>query len=248
VKPVTAYEVTYKKKVYTLSADKRTRLRDLYSDAWNDALSGYPNVIRTKNPALSSDLDIAVLTAVLKKANPALKAKRIKEDKESDRKYAAQVKKDEADRKATLAALIVKFPLPDGLALSDLTRPFAKDSLSYDDHRELAVRESCDTGYGGGDFTVYYTAQFGWCVPTLRIRGAGQTGYKPRSYGVALKGGSLVRLGRGPHILAEISVYLKKSNIKKLAPILEVIRTGAVAANETRDRISTRMANRRRFY
>lgn len=97
-----------------------------------------------------------------------------------------------------------------------------------------------------GQFELWFTQRFGWCMPTLDISGARRGQDTRRSYGVKLEGDikdSVVTMGSGPHILATVVVYVRESRKDALQPFLERRTAGLAVAGEIRDRISTRRAN-----
>jgi hypothetical protein len=73
-----------------------------------------------------------------------------------------------------------------------------------------------------------------WVIVTLPIDNRG------RSYVVQCETGSTGRAGRGPHVKAEVTVYLTRKNIDRLRRYVDLWRKGAAEAGMIRDRISTR--------
>ncbi len=131
-----------------------------------------------------------------------------------------------------------KIALPDGITTADLLRrdyenPIerAPEGLPYEDH----------------DLELWYTPRFGWCIPTLDISNS-RRGMPRRTYGVAIGGtrdgkrGAVVTMGNGPHVLATVRVYVRKCNVARVTPFLELRREGQGSAGSIRDRISTRRA------
>jgi hypothetical protein len=96
------------------------------------------------------------------------------------------------------------------------------------------------------DFDLHYTERFGWVVPTLLIsRASGRrSGYQDRTYATSMDGVNC-RVGLGPHIKRTVHVYVTDKNLERLQPILDIRSTGAEAANDKRDHISTRRMNSR---
>lgn len=121
------------------------------------------------------------------------------------------------------------------------------------DKRTKYASESYDapkyTQYGGVvEFDIWYTERFGWCIPTLGIRGISRRGRgagitTARTYAIAIKDGQQVRVGHGPHVLATHRVLVRESRLAVLTPLLELMIQGQASAGDTRDRISTRRAN-----
>lgn len=124
--------------------------------------------------------------------------------------------------------------LPKGILKTDLVRP------RYDD------KDGLTGSWENSEFQLWLISGFGWVIPTLSIARHGQ-----RTYAVALAEGNdnrrivrgaQVRCGRGPHVLEQHVVYVRKSRAKVLEPFLELRKQGAIGANVTRDRISSRRA------
>lgn len=134
--------------------------------------------------------------------------------------------------------------LPVPVIPDDLVRPA--------DSRIKMATESYDspkyTTYGGAiQFELWYTARFGWIIPTLQIaavsaRRAARGATLRRTYAVAVKDGALVRAGFGPHVLEHHTVYVKATRLRALTPLLDLAIKGEAAAGDCRDRISTRRA------
>lgn len=127
--------------------------------------------------------------------------------------------------------------LPEGIKESDLALPDWKSKVKV-----------------SWNFEIWYTARFGWCIPTLLIRGvsgrmASRGITNERTYATTLDG-QVIRIGLGPHVLARHTVYVKESRLAALQKYVDIQHDGQVKANDVRDRISTRRANtisRRRF-
>lgn len=184
-------------------------------------------------------------------------AKEIAKEKKAKAKERAEwlawKKKDRAETKVRLAnenrariALVKKYPLPKPLILSDLKRASynSKDEIPYEE--KTIIHDATWTGCFQS-FEVWYSQGFGWCFPTLLIKNATRNSNSSRTYAVTTDG-KLVRIGAGPHILAKTQVYLKKSNLERLSPILELLRKGSSEANVYRDNLSTRRARRRGYW
>jgi hypothetical protein len=120
--------------------------------------------------------------------------------------------------------------LPKGITEKDLKYPERHDfpeNFQYEDR----------------SFELWFCGSFGWCIPTLQIRGAGRRmGVAPRTYAVSVDTKKVCRIGLGPHVLKRVTVYVRKSRLEVLKPFLDLRREGAIAANNVRDRISTRRA------
>lgn len=95
-----------------------------------------------------------------------------------------------------------------------------------------------------GVLTFYRTERFGWVLTTLGIsKGKRYSGQTDRSYGISIKDEGLVTVGKGPHVLATVEVYLSDANLPRLQKYLDLWKKGMAKAGDTRDRISTRRAN-----
>lgn len=147
--------------------------------------------------------------------------------------------------KASNGQLVVKnqgkmvAPLPLEFKADDLEFPSYKSnsSIGYDEMHKLGLE------YDDLRFELWYVANFGWCIPTLLISKAGRrrpAGTPDRTYAIMVDGGRGCRIGRGPHVTAQLTVYVTKKNIERLRKFIDLRKQGQVQANETRDRISTR--------
>ena len=126
-------------------------------------------------------------------------------------------------------------PLPAPLLESDAARPkyTAADKLAYDEYGQSL------------SFQMYYIARFGWCICTLLIRKGSlrsSTASTARFYGIAVEDRQLVRIGRGPHVLREVTIYVREKRKAALKSILDIKSEGEVRANECRDTRSSRIA------
>ena len=144
--------------------------------------------------------------------------------------------------------------LPPDVMAEDLKYPgwYEKDNpdrgLRTDELTALGL--SYESGWFG-TFTFYKTERFGWVLTTLLIGKAGRRaprGTTDRFYGITVKYGKgmkyeLVTVGKGPHVTATATVYLKAGNIDRLRKYVELWKEGMSRAGDTRDRISTRRAN-----
>lgn len=116
--------------------------------------------------------------------------------------------------------------LPDGILESDLKYPSGSQRI------------------WGKDFELWHVIGFGWCIPTLHIRNAPRRtegrGLARRTYAVRIDTGTPCRVGLGPHVTARVTVYASKKRERALAKYFALLNDGASAANQIRDRISTR--------
>jgi hypothetical protein len=120
-----------------------------------------------------------------------------------------------------------KSTLPPGILMSDLKYP-EPDNRVYDagDH---------------GQLTFYNTQGFGWCIATLLISRSTR-GTSDRTYAIRVSDGAGVRIGLGPHVTDTVSIYLRKDRMEALKKYVDLYQQGAIKANTTRDRISSRRA------
>lgn len=75
-----------------------------------------------------------------------------------------------------------------------------------------------------------------WVILTLAIDNRG------RSYVVRTDTGGTGRAGSGPHVKAEVKVYLRADNLDRLGKYVELWKKGMVEAGMIRDRIGSRRA------
>lgn len=91
-------------------------------------------------------------------------------------------------------------------------------------------------------FDMWYTERFGWCIPTLFISKARRgSSLNDRTYGTTLQG-EPVTMGKGPHVLKTVTVYVRGNRKDDLQKFLDLKLNGQAKAGEIRDRISTRRA------
>lgn len=121
--------------------------------------------------------------------------------------------------------------LPDEIQARDLEYPSWESRKNNDNNRIVE------------QFEMWFTERFGWCIPTLFISKARRgTGMNDRSYGISLNG-TVVTIGKGPHVLKTVTVYVRQRRLEKLQKFLDLKKTGEGKAGDIRDRISTRRAN-----
>lgn len=120
--------------------------------------------------------------------------------------------------------------LPPGVEPADLKPASGRgEALSIDQRLELGLADHyC--------LTLYRTAGFGWVICTLAINGS-----RGRTYGMTMDG-KVCRVGNGPHVLDQLCVYVKATNLKRLMPLIELLRKGLADAGTIRDRIGSRRA------
>ncbi len=82
-----------------------------------------------------------------------------------------------------------------------------------------------------------------WVLTTLLISRAGRgSSVTDRYYSIGVADSKVYTVGRGPHVVAEITVYLSKDNIDRLRKYVDLWRKGMAEAGQIRDRISSRRA------
>lgn len=91
------------------------------------------------------------------------------------------------------------------------------------------------------EFELWYTERFGWVIPTLLIRYTRRFDVTRRTYAVGMNGETYC-VGHGPHIKETLRVHVTKQRAKALSRFLTLRETGIGAANNVRDRISSRRA------
>lgn len=131
-------------------------------------------------------------------------------------------------------------PLPDGVIESDLKSP------AYNSDNRILWNLPCQ-----GMLTFHYVPPRGWCIATLPIGNARPgSGYEGRTYAIEVETKNsystehnIVTIGKGPHITKTITVYVTTKREAKLKKYLDIYTEGLTAANQIRDRISTRRAN-----
>lgn len=127
--------------------------------------------------------------------------------------------------------------LPEGVKASDLKPPHYEQALSWRQAEELALTGSC--------LYFYRTQSLGWVVLTLHISNPSRRqapGTAARFYATSLKDKKVYTVGRGPHVLEELTVYVSQDNLERLMPLIELHKQGLTDANQIRDRISSRRA------
>lgn len=118
--------------------------------------------------------------------------------------------------------------------------------LSYDSSHRLDWKELPEgTTY---HLTFYQVGgegarskQLRWVLCTLNISGKGK-GQTERYYGIEVETQQVCRVGRGPHVVKVVTVYLSKKNLKRLQRYVDLHQSGLAQAGSIRDRISTRRA------
>lgn len=132
-----------------------------------------------------------------------------------------------------------KVELPPDVTVADTQYPKwdAKNRISYDEFAALGLGDCrCELTF----YQVKGTRVNSWVITTLRIGGAGR-GASERYYGITIEG-TCCRVGRGPHVLKEVKVYLNKDNLARLQKYVDLYNKGLADAGMVRDRISSRRA------
>jgi hypothetical protein len=126
--------------------------------------------------------------------------------------------------------------LPPDVVEADLTHAY-NDSVPYSEFPEGTTAHLMFYRTGGsasrrGD---------SWVLTTLRIGGAGR-GASERYYGIDVASKKVCRVGKGPHVLDVVTVYVSKANKDRLWKYVDLHQEGLAQAGGIRDRISTRRA------
>ncbi len=161
--------------------------------------------------------------------------------------------KTSADAKKIVALLKkLDIKLPSDVEADDLV---GSTYGTYDEKKRAYVGGTEDSyvkaeapGYGVEKFEMWFVPSFGWVIPTLLIS-SGSTRRRvragmasaDRTYAATLHG-RVVRVGLGPHVKAQIVVFVRKSRLAVLRRFLLARASGAEQANVVRDRISSRRA------
>jgi hypothetical protein len=127
--------------------------------------------------------------------------------------------------------------LPEGINKSDLKFPAwnGKNKLAY-------------SVANAGRLNFHYVAKRGWVIATLPISAAKRgSGLTDRTYAVQVEEQatgehSIVTVGKGPHVLSTITVYITEKRLAKLQKFVDIYTEGLGDAGSIRDRISTRRA------
>ena len=129
--------------------------------------------------------------------------------------------------------------------LPDLPKGILKTDLKYPkwNAKNKANRQAVN-GYRSMNFEIWYTTGFGWCIPTLTIRNARGPSDTRRTYATRIDTGGIVRIGRGPHVTAVHTVYVKVGRLEKLQKFIDMQYEGQAKSGEIRDDISTRRLRR----
>ena len=132
--------------------------------------------------------------------------------------------------------------LPPGITEADLKWPKYEDSIPWEKRKELGLEDLHSFKF----YLVKGRKDRGWVLTTLLIgtasRRARAGATTDRYYGIEVGTESIVRIGKGPHVLKEIEVHLSNKNIERLTKYVELWRKGMADAGSIRDRISSRRA------
>lgn len=137
--------------------------------------------------------------------------------------------------------------LPKGIKASDCSRPKMPASFwnMSGKKQDEWYKKPCNRiesdfylwlieGRGGEKF---------WVIPTLFISKGKQT---DRYYAIRIDNKQLMSVGKGPHVLREVHVYVRESRASALAEFSALKETGMLKANQYRDSLSTKRMNSRR--
>ena len=93
-------------------------------------------------------------------------------------------------------------------------------------------------------FDLWLVIGMGWVIPCLSIAKATgrRVGRADRTYAVSVTEGKLCRVGFGPHVTEQFTVYVSKGRAKQLQKFLDLHTKGQVDANIVRDCRSSRRA------
>jgi len=251
-------ELTFKRKAYYISKDRYIKLRDRGDEEYNPISYALDTVMVKANNfqklkvrksdsfKFSTEQEIQNLEKELYKIGKPKANKDREKDKIRQKKYALEEKKEKAKKKLDAIKFARNHKLPKGVKPEDLVENW-EDRPTDAQTNLVDLRHITPDGYGNS-FRMYLVKDWGWCIPTLLISNARhKSGFTDRSYAVRVKDGRTVRVGKGPHVEKEVYVHIKKSNFSRLKPIFKLMQSGAVDANQTRDRISTRMMRRRSY-
>lgn len=134
--------------------------------------------------------------------------------------------------------------LPKGILKSDLKYKAKELTASQQKRLEALGLDRYSMSFFSPRFEMLDIEACGWTIPTLLIAKAGRNStYADRTYAITLKG-TMCRVGKGPHVLNTIRVFVTRDSFDRLFPFLELYAKGLKAANQTRDRISTRRMRR----
>lgn len=112
--------------------------------------------------------------------------------------------------------------LPENVTPYDLEYP----KFSSNDPPEYEAGNS-------GTLTFYKTASFGWCLATLFIGWGSRSSVaasSDRTYAIRVDTEELVRVGKGPHVTSEVTIYLKKSRMEALKKYVDLYTKGLTDA------------------
>lgn len=250
-----------KKDYYFTYADYREKVR-AYRSGDHDPIDCGLDHLREKKEAVqmfksrkadsftySTKEELAEFLVFLGEIGKPIAEKNKLEDIDAEKRYAIERKKRREKEMEAAKDVKKAHGLPFDLEASDLVRNDYEneDDRPTETQRTNAGLTSITASSGYDSFKMYLVKDWGWCVPTLHI-GSGHNGHADRAYAVRVSNGECVRVGNGPHVTSTVEVYLKKSNYTRLKPLLELMRNGAIKANTTRDRISTRRMQSRRTY
>jgi hypothetical protein len=130
--------------------------------------------------------------------------------------------------------------LPKDILASDLERVKAPQSV-YKTNRAYKAFFGKPEHKIVAEFEMWYCNGMGWVIPTLLIRTTRRMDRANRTYATSLNGHQC-RVGMGPHVLRQVTVYVRATRQSALQKYLDLKLKGEQDSNQIRDRISTRRA------
>jgi hypothetical protein len=131
--------------------------------------------------------------------------------------------------------------LPEPVRTEDCVRPSWSEETSFQWSELDAMHLPT------GTLTLYKIKGRGWVVCALAIskassrqRAAGVG--TDRTYAIELDKPNVVTVGGGPHVEATVTVYVTKTNLERLQPLIDRYVEGLTLAGQIRDRVSSRRA------
>jgi hypothetical protein len=127
--------------------------------------------------------------------------------------------------------------LPAPLQKGDTVYPTDANRLGWEERKALGLEDL-------HSLRLYEAKGCGWVICTLHISNPrrGSANQTERTYAIGLKDEKVYTVGRGPHVLREVEVYIRKDNLERLKPLIDLHRKGMEMAGGIRDRISSRRA------
>jgi hypothetical protein len=143
-------------------------------------------------------------------------------------------------KKQTKKATAPKLDLPPDVKEADTKWPSYKENS-----KPWRVGENANLPYSLTFYKIKGRTSADWVICTLHISNPSrrQQGAVPaRTYSIGIEDSKVYTVGRGPHVIAEVTVYLTADNIDRLRKYCDLYTQGMADASIIRDRISTRRA------